>query len=548
MAEKSVFGVEAKTLSQLGFDGAIERIQNDLKTDFIIAPHLSCVYTDCQQELVGEVTGALRSGSFTPNLPIVIDVPKKQRVRAKGPRRQFANYSRPGGILHPSDRLVLQTLADVAQDIIERHLDRSICFSHQAAGNDSAARMFKASRECWTDMQAELQKLIAAQPAAVVLRADVAACFQSINQHTLVNNLEYLGYPNTLVKPLESMLTQASTSRSSRGVLQGIYPSDLFGNFYLYPIDRLLKERGIPGVRYVDDVVAFFPTGEECDRFIVDLTAELRKLDLSLNEAKTVVTNTIGLLTSDPDLETLFKSALNEAQELLSQGAFEVQSDYGFQAIWENEDIEVEQPDDVDEEEIQVIAIQKLFDQSAAYPDSVEEIERFCLPLFAEFESTYPLQHVLSKLETTPSMSQMYYSYLSHFLYLPQVQEKVASVLRQRRSLYEWEYLWALASLTRMPKISDEVIGSVLQLAKEVRTEAVRAMCFIVAARHGDVDRQKTVADAGQNYSSEYMRGAILFGARFMQRAIRKNVLDVYGNQTPLLKMIAASTKARASN
>jgi lysyl-tRNA synthetase class I len=28
--------------------------------------------------------------------------------------------------------------------------------------------------------------------------------------------------------------------------LQGMYPSDLFGNYYLAPIDRLLDEQGIP--------------------------------------------------------------------------------------------------------------------------------------------------------------------------------------------------------------------------------------------------------------------------------------------------------------
>lgn len=549
MAEKSTFGIDAIALNKLDFKSAINRIQTDLKTDFIVAPHLSCVFSDCTDDLIAEVTGLLKSGNFSPSLPFVIDVPKKQRVRHIGLKRKFANYSRPGGILHPHDRLVLQCLADIAQEVVEPKLDRGICFSHQPAAADSSSRMFKSSRECWSSMQKQLAQLAAENPNTVVLKVDIAACFQSVNQHTLVNNLEYLGFPKEYIKPLESMLTQASVSRSSRGVLQGIFPSDLFGNFYLYPIDRSLKDRQIPAVRYVDDIVAFFKSGDECDRYLVELASELRKLDLSLNEAKSFVSTPVGLLTNDPDLEVLFQKAVAEAQDLLSNTAFEVQSDYGFQAIWEDEDDSAaadEVKDNLDPQAVAIVATQSLFDQADFYPENMEEIERFCLPIFAKFESIYPLTHVLSRLEGTPSMSQIYYSYLSNFLHQEVVVEKITQVLTGRKCLFEWEYLWALATVMRMPTAKDALVSNVLALASEVKSEAVRAMCLIVVAKHGDLDRQKSVTEAGQQFTSEYIRGAIVFAARYMQKAIRKNVLDAYGNQTPLLKMIAASTKLKS--
>lgn len=546
MAEKSTFGIDGKILGKLNFKAAIERIKTDLKTDFILAPHLSCVIVDCPDELTNEVLTLLKSGTFSPGLPFVIDIPKKQRIRHLGLKRQFANYSRPGGILHPYDRLVLQCLADIAQEVIEPKLDRDICFSHQPAAAESPGRMFKSSRECWSSMQKQLAQLAIEHPNTVVLKADIASCFQSINQHTLVNNLEYLGYPKELIKPLESILTQASVSRSSRGVLQGIFPSDLFGNFYLYPIDRKLKDRQIPAVRYVDDIVAFFKSGEECDKFLVELASELRKLDLSLNEAKSFVSTPVGLLTNDPDLEILFQNAVAEAQELLATNAYEVQSDYGFQAIWEDEEEdEGQNQEEINPEIVEVTATQNLFDQTASYPDNIEEIERFCLPIFAKFESTYPLTHVLSRLEGSPSMSQIYYSYLSNFLDQDVVVEKITQVLTSRKCLFEWEYLWALATILRMPEAKDELVSSVLALAHEVKNEAVRAMCLIVVAKHGDLDRQKSVTEAGQTFTSEYVRGAIVFSARYMQKAIRKNVIDAYGSQTPLLKLIAASTKLK---
>lgn len=562
MAEKSTFGIDATALDKLNFKGAIERIQNDLKTDFIIAPHLSCVFADCSTELISEVTSLLRAGTYSPNLPYVIDVPKKQRITHIGLRRQFANYSRPGGILHPYDRLVLQCLADVAQEVIEPKINRNICYSHQAASPDSTARMFKSSRDCWSSMQKQLAILASDSEYNVVLKVDIAACFQSINQHTLVNNLDYLGFPKEYLKPLESMLTQASVSRSSRGILQGIFPSDLFGNFYLYPIDRSLLNKNIPAVRYVDDIVAFFKSGDDCDKFLVELTSELRRLDLSLNEAKSQVTSPVGLLTSDPDLEILFQQAVNEAQRLLIDNIFEVHSDYGFQAIWKTDDdddddddvdVDVDDDDDdaiqdedlaeLDPKLIAMVATQDLFNQISKYPDNMEEIERFCLPIFAKIESSYAVTHVLSRLETTPSMSQIYYSYLSNFLDDRNVIEKISNIITNRKCLFEWEYLWTLATLLKVPAIEDSLVLNVLELSATAKNEAVRAMCLIVVAKHGDLDHQKSVQDAGAQYTSDYIRGAIVFGARYMQKAVRKNILDVYGNSTPLLKLIAKSTK-----
>ena len=56
---------------------------------------------------------------------------------------------------------------------------------------------------------------------------------------------------------LEAILTSYTGERSSRGILQGMYPSDLLGNYYLAPIDRFLKDYGVPSARYVDDIYVF---------------------------------------------------------------------------------------------------------------------------------------------------------------------------------------------------------------------------------------------------------------------------------------------------
>lgn len=537
MAEKSVFGIDKVALDKLDFELAIKRISSDIRSDFILAPHLSCVYADCKDELIQDVKKLAQSGHFSPSLPITIDVPKKHRIKAVGVKRQPPNFVRPGGILYPRDRLLLQAIADVAQPLIESKLNRNICFSHQPAPKDSSHRMFLSSRHCWSQMQTQLGTLISGG-SKVVLRADIASCFQSINQHTLINTLQGLGFPNEYSKPLESMLTQMSTGRSSRGILQGIYPSDLLGNFYLYPIDRHLSDTGIPSIRYVDDIYAFFESHEQADKSIIRLYPELRRLDIALNEAKTCITTPLGLLTSDPDLDAMFDAAIAEVQATYTTGEpEEILTDYGFQVIWSDEEATV------DENQIELMATQLLFDQIPKYVENIEEIERFCLPLFAAFGSDYAIDYVLSKLDNSPSMSQIYFSYLSKFLDSEQIKKEVCITFVQRKLTFDWEYLWAIGTIVQMPEVEDAVVASLLKICSENIDDSVKAMALIAAAKHGDVDRQKTVADAIGKTHSLYLRGAILFSARYMHNAVKKTVIDLLENTDPILSMITKSVK-----
>lgn len=397
--------------------------------------------------------------------------------------------------------------------------------------------MFCASRDCWKGMQTKLAEYATASHP-VVLKADIASCFQSINQHTLINTLDGAGYPNEARNPLEAMLTQMSSSRSSRGIIQGVFPSDLFGNFYLYPIDRYISDKKIPSVRYVDDIYVFFKSHEECDKFIVELYGELRKLDLNLNEAKSCVTTPTEILTSDPDLDALFSQAVDEIHSLHEDGGYEeIYTDYGFQTIWvtyETED---------DQTEIELGATQLLYDEINKYPNNTDEIERFCLPMFAAFHSDYALDKVLNKIESTPSMSQIYFSYISNFLDNDKVVAKIESILTHMKLPYEWEYVWVLACAIKIEKASDSMVTSFINIAKNATHESIIALALIATAKHGDYDRQKTVVGAIQSTHSDYIRGAILFSSRYMHKALRKNTLDLLENQKTLFKMIAISVK-----
>jgi hypothetical protein len=192
----------------------------------------------------------LAKGKFAPGVPITIEVPKSFRIKVGGPAKRLGpSFSRPGSILRPSDRILYQVLADQAAPAVKAKTDESRSFGHRLADGTSDA-MFLPTRKCWGDLQNAIRPHVENEGHRYILRLDVADYFGSINQHTLVNTLMDNGYPSELVKSFEAVLLKYTDQRSSRGILQGMYPSDLFGSFYMHPIDRFFDDLDIASARY----------------------------------------------------------------------------------------------------------------------------------------------------------------------------------------------------------------------------------------------------------------------------------------------------------
>jgi RNA-directed DNA polymerase len=81
---------------------------------------------------------------------------------------------------------------------------------------------------------------------------------------------------------------------SGKGVRQGMPLSPYFAGMVLCSLDRALESKGIPAVRYVDDIAAFFSSREECEAFHEFLCRQLKKLELNVGDiaasgSKTVI-------------------------------------------------------------------------------------------------------------------------------------------------------------------------------------------------------------------------------------------------------------------
>ena len=534
MAELKVgepFGVGSPNFEKLNLDLALERIRNDLKTDFIYAPHLSLIYAKAGNELKEALGQDLKNGAYAPELPLTIEVPKSFRIPIVATKRLGPAYSRPGSILLPKDRLLYQAFSDLAVPVVEAGLDAERSFSHQIAV-DSPSAMFQPTRKCWNDLQTALSENAASENVQYIMKIDIAGYFNSINQHMLINVLKDSGYEKWACDRLEICLISFTGDRSSRGIIQGVYPSDLFGNYYMGPVDQFLSDWGVKSARYVDDLYVFIDSVDSAEKVLRDLIPFLRAYDLSLNENKSSISPKTLLVTMEPDLEALFQAAVEEISDQVDEEDFD--ADYGFQSEWKDEDEDV--PDD-GESDLTLAATVVLFDSVDEYPGHEENVERFCLPLFAKAESNHAVPHVFDAFKKRPAMAQIYSAYLAKFLDDEGVTGFLTDLI-QDDSLFDWQRMWVLGGLMQGGEPSDDQVKLAFDILKDGnRHDALRAVAAYFVGRFGTHPRRTSL----RNYfaqCSPYIQSAIYASARFWKGPEKTNARATWGNLSFLNQLL----------
>lgn len=529
------FGIDPSLVSKIDWTLANKRVIHNLRSDFIYAPHIGFIYRHASKALVQSLTSELESGTYTPELPLTIEVPKSAHMRVARSRRLGPNFSRPGSILLPRDRLVYQALADQAAPIVDGKSDHTRSFSHRL-GKPSSDVMFEPTRVGWSRLQKSLQANSKKPKAKYIVRFDIANCFGALNQHILVNALLSEGYPAALGSCLERVLQSFAGDHRSRGILQGLYPSDLLGNFYLAPVDRFLSDNNYPSSRYVDDIYVFVSTAREAEVVVRQVVAFLRSYDLVLNEAKSIVMPKSALVTEEPDLEALFDAAVEEISGQLEDEDFDV--DYGFQSSWSDEEDEEESSED-----LELQATQVLFDSIGEYAGHEEKIERFCLPLFSRSMSDYAVEHVISVFSRRPAMGQIYASYLATFITSGAVAKFFVSAIKDS-TLTDWQRMWLVAGLFTGVSHSDAVTKSVFELFNDPgRHDALRAIAAIFVGRFGDHARRKALTTAYVSATSAFLRAAIYFSTRYFLPVDQSKAKTSWGNQGYLNQLLTIAMK-----
>lgn len=487
----ATFGLDKPLVKKLVSELDIANVRQDQFTDFFILPQLDAIYAHCGDRLKQAVATKLNNSAYGPKPPIEMEVPKSLRVSAKTASLIGPNYFRPGSILYPEDRIVYHFIAQEAEPIIEAAMDRAKVFSHKPTSPQGSG--FVPASTQWEALKAAFETEVKSGKYTVALKCDVAQFFFSINQHELVNQLEHQGLQTEMVKFTERFLASLTLDRSSRGILQGIYGSDLLGNGYLTAIDEFISDTGCPHFRYVDDIYILFKTADELKTFFPRFVKRLRDYDLSLNEGKTFATAPAKLLREETELDKAISAAKEEAAELLTD--YEVivteTGPYGDTV----EDI-LETPPD--EEEVELEATKAVFEKLDDFSgEERHRAESFCLSFFRRAGDPAALGYVAKRWARQPDRAREYALYLNRFAQDVKHATVIDKMIRDSaHAMIEYQWAWAAFVMRRLKKVSPELLTLAFNMHRDgSQSEVVRSLLTYTVCAHASAQRKKEVRD-----------------------------------------------------
>ncbi len=514
-------GFPEEDILKFNSDLSLLRIINDIQTDFIYAPHINIIYQSAGSELYTKLESKLLASGLEIALPISMEVPKP------------SGFSRPGTILYPKERLLYQMMVDSIAQVAEKEIDRNCVFSQKLLATDPDGFMFEPSSTCYQGYRDKITGLCKSGDFEFVLKADIASFFQNLSQHNLVNLLSSSGCDNEVVKLLERFMS-FQTEKISSGIVQGVYPSDFLGNFYLCSIDGVLAMNDMSYARYVDDICIFFKTENQAKSFVIYLNQLLRKEGLDLNELKTRILSVTSFLKEETEIDEMFDNARTELDPQLDRGSF-----YNSTILW-GQDEEIEGI----ERDLDLEATYALFDQEVT--DEVrDKIDKFCLPTFTASLDDYGTPWVIDRYSRRPHMSQVYAKYLNRMImFSPELASKVEVILYEDNMLFDYQFMWLYAALMASKKVSSKSIKkAVSQLTDNKYTEALRAVCAIFIGKFGDVATKRWLKNYYAQEQSLYVKSAILYSARYFPNAEMDHVYRAWGNHSELNSLIVLALK-----
>lgn len=404
--------------------------------------------------------------------------------------------------------------------------------------------MFKPNHESWDHFQTRVEDICS--ESTFVLKADISHYFERLPQHHLVNLLSAANCKSEVVSLLEEMML-AFRERNSFGIIQGVYPSDILGNFFLSDFDAYCELSEIPSARYVDDIYMGFQSDAEARQGLSNLIETLRKDGLHLNEYKSKIVQSEELVREETVIDRLFDDVRSEVED---NEDYDRTSPYGFDVEWDEDDEgpEWDEEDDEGDEEgednndPEGAAVERLMASIEEYPGYEDQIEKFCLPILRSASLDSALDYVLRKIREKPHQTRLYFSYISTFVPSSSDLVKELEKLVDDDVISDYQRMFLMATLFRSQSIKRASVNTVLQWLQNPRiSKETRAMAAILAARHGVAVQKRAVRTSYESEQSDYVRSAILYSAKFLTPADRRTCKRAWGGHNSLNTLIAKS-------
>lgn len=123
-------------------------------------------------------------------------------------------------------------------------------------------------------------------------KLDITACFDTLDHEGLLNAVEDFFSDPPLTELIGlflkmPLLQDGELSIPQKGILQGAPISPMLCNLYFHAFDRCMEEKGIPFLRYADDIVLFAENSETIQRYMELAMSFLKeRLKLTCNPKK----------------------------------------------------------------------------------------------------------------------------------------------------------------------------------------------------------------------------------------------------------------------
>jgi hypothetical protein len=363
-----------------------------------------------------------------------------------------------------------------------------------------------------------------------VLKADISHYFERLPQHHLVNLMTAASCAPEVVRLLEEMML-AFRERNSFGIIQGLFPSDSLGNFFLSEFDAYCELHDIPSARYVDDIYMGFASEVDARQGFSRLIEQLRKDGLHLNEGKTRIMPAEEVIREETAVDRLFAEIRGEVED---NATYERVSPYGFEIEWD----EVEEQGIEEDGDLENAAVEKLMKNIGDYPRHEDQIERFCLPILRSAASDSAVDYVLDKFQEKPHQTRLYFSYISTFV---RSNEDVTSALEALANgpISDYQKMFLMAALLKAGSVESATVNVALQWLQNPQVaKETRAMAAIFAARHGVAVQKRAVRTSYEDEQSGYVRSAILFSSKYLTAAERKTCKRAWGGHSAINTLI----------
>lgn len=439
-------------------------------------------------------------------------------------------FSRPGSILKPYDRFLYQALTDEISDDLERTLDRSRTFSH--IPTNQAESVFLPNHQSWETFQRKVS--IICEANEFVLRADISNYFERIPQHHLINLMRSAGCSSSVMNLLEEMLL-AFQERNSFGIIQGVFPSDLLGNFFLSDFDAYCELIDVASARYVDDIYMGFDSESEARNGLAALIERLRKDGLHLNEYKTSILRSSELEREETTIDRLFDQVRTEIEDTQF---YEMSGRYGFDADWNEDEDEDEEFEPIN---LDIATVERLLSNIGDHQTHADQIEKFCLPILRLTNTDSAVDFVIGRLQEKPQQTRLYFSYLSAFVRTsPDLVASLEDLMTEDLHLTDYQKMYLLAALLKSDRIERSTVNKALNWlrSREIAQET-RAMAAVFAARNGTAPQRREVRTMYEGEPSEYVRAAILYSARHFNPVERQTCKRAWGGHNSINALIS---------